>query len=268
MGSSWTQSSCYNSNTRKKNCQEYSVDKNSRETATEFRNFEAAKMRMIAVSMYATRLKIIYCSNHISLEKMACLMQCLECLHRNKEARVNCSLGNVQPSCLRIYQSCCLGIYQLCCLGIYQSYCLGIYQFCCLGIYEPSCLAGNDQPCSLNEECSAWLPSEGYVQHGYPGRGCSSITTQKEDVSVWLPRRGEISFATLFRMILCDFRGRGLSSLAPRKRLSSFVKTIKMWSSSEEEEHKLSFVAPVLQLDELPRDGVCVPRTCLIFPSL
>ena len=169
MGSSWTQSSCYNSNTRKKNCQDYSVDKNSRETATEFRNFEAAKMRMIAVSMYATRLKIIYCSNHISLEKMACLMQCLECLHRNKEARVNCSLGNVQPSCLRIYQSCCLGIYQLCCLWIYQ--------LCCLKIYEPSCL-GNDQPCSLNEGCSAWLPSEGYFQHGCPSRGCSSMTTR------------------------------------------------------------------------------------------
>ena len=147
----------------------------------------------------------------MSLEKMACLIQCLKCLLRTREARV--VLGMCSPSsCLRIYQSCCLGIYQLCCLGIYQSCCLGIYQLCCLGIYE------------LILGMISLAPLMRDVQHGCPPSECSSMTTHKEDVSVWLPRRLEISFATLLRMI-CDFLRRGISSLAPRRRLSSFVKT-------------------------------------------
>ena len=80
MGSSWTQSSCYNSNTSKKNCQDYSVDKKSRETSTEFRNLEAARMKRISVNMKTllwhmcvTMFKMT-CSNYINLEKVACLM--------------------------------------------------------------------------------------------------------------------------------------------------------------------------------------------------
>ena len=78
VGSCWTQSrsSCYNSNTSKKNCQDYSVDKQSCEAATECRNKEAARMKRTSVNrkallwhMRLTMFKMI-CSNYINLEKV------------------------------------------------------------------------------------------------------------------------------------------------------------------------------------------------------
>ena len=128
-----------------------------------------------------TMLNMICCSNHMSLEKMACLIQCLKCLLRTREARV--VLGMCSPSsCLRIYQSCCLGIYQLCCLGIYQSCCLGIYQLCCLGIYE------------LILGMISLAPLMRDVQHGCPVKDMFSMVTQEEDVPALLPRRRMFRF--------------------------------------------------------------------------
>ena len=179
---------------------------------------------------------------------MACLLHSFEnSLHSFRKATVHCCLGNVQLSCLGISISCCLGISQLCCLGISQTCCLGISQSCCLGIFQPCCL-GNDQLCSQSVGCSAWLPNERYFQLGCPEGGCFGKTAQKEDDSAWLPRRGEISFAAQFRMFSMTALEEDFRAWLPEENFSFAIQTFMMWRSSEEEEHKLLFVAPVLQL--------------------